>query len=47
MPKTGRYGCVYCDDRFASVGAKKRHIRTTHPKPKEDSDAAATRKVVA
>jgi hypothetical protein len=30
----GRYGCPVCDDRFDSVGAKKRHIRTKHPKGK-------------
>lgn len=30
----GRYGCPLCDDRFESVGEKKRHIRTSHPKEK-------------
>jgi hypothetical protein len=30
----GRYDCPLCDSRFESVGEKKRHIRTSHPKEK-------------
>lgn len=30
----GRYDCPLCSDRFDSVGEKKRHIRTSHPKGK-------------
>lgn len=30
----GRYACPLCDDRFDSVGEKKRHIRHHHPKGK-------------
>lgn len=32
VPNTGRYECPFCDLRFDSVGEKKRHIRTKHPK---------------
>ena len=28
----GRYGCPLCNDRFESIGDKRRHLRDTHPK---------------
>jgi hypothetical protein len=28
----GRHGCPLCTTRFESIGDKKRHIRTEHPK---------------
>jgi hypothetical protein len=34
-PVEGRYDCPVCEDRFDSVGEKKRHIRTKHPKGKK------------
>lgn len=30
-PVSGRYGCPHCEERFESVGDKKRHVRTQHP----------------
>lgn len=28
----GRFECPLCTERFESIGDKKRHIRTGHPK---------------
>lgn len=30
--ETGRYGCPVCRLRFVSLGEKKLHIRTEHPR---------------
>ena len=30
--EAGRYTCPLCPGRFESVGDKRRHIRTSHPK---------------
>ena len=31
----GRHDCPLCPTRFTTVGDKKRHIRTKHPKEKK------------
>lgn len=32
----GRFGCPQCPQRFETLGDKKRHLRSEHPKPKDD-----------
>lgn len=32
LANIGRYECPVCDDRFATLSAKKGHLRESHPR---------------